>query len=366
MGRLSSAVTVRWIVVSALIVFGPALSAAMQGFNLKIIASNGKAAGKLPVSIVSADGKSGDLGFTDAEGDIDLALDPSKNGKRFNVYKQACSRIVFAEEGSDEDKRCKSDSATLSNGCRSCEPLGAFIFGESATIGTLSTSTGGVRIGAYGAVGGKSTTIGNADAAVLIIDGRFSSANPPYDQPRQIDVKKTASGVGIGGGIWAAWTPRFGTKFGVFGELPRDVPTQNVRGTRAAGGLIFEQQGSSTLSSVALTLAPTITLGRGLVISGGPALTRWNVDFTQTGSLRAGGQTVRTDNISTQAKGTAVGFFGGIEYYPRNQWFGILATYTQTTFKDVYPSTGGLGWPDKWKDKNFFVGASFRTGNLGQ
>ena len=368
MRRSSSAVLVRWVIVSVLVLLGPAVGAAIQAINLKVVASNGKPAANLPVTIVNTDETGGTLGSTDDEGDIAMAADSSKNGKRYNVYKVSCSRIVFAEEGSREDNRCKNDKGSEPTGCRSCEPLGFFIFGTDATIGTLSSGgTDGIRIGAFANAGAKGTTIANAGDTVATIDGRFSSANPAYNVPRQIDISDQAWGAGAGGGVQLAWSPRFGTRMGFFWEGEREVPTQDVRGTRDSGGVIFEQQGSTALSSVSFTVGPTVQFGS-ILISGGAALTRWNADFTQTGSLRAGCpalcQTVRIDNNTTTAEGTDVGYFAGVDWYPGNRWLGLSATYTFMNFKGVYQPTAALGWPENWTDHNFFFGATFRTPNL--
>lgn len=123
-------------VLSAVAVLAVTISA--QGkFNLRIAAANGKAAANLPVYMSMA-ATATPIGTTSADGDLDIASDPNKNGKSYNVYRMDCSRIVLLEDGSADDQSCKKQSAQNpppQNGCGGCVPMGAFVFGRSSMIG---------------------------------------------------------------------------------------------------------------------------------------------------------------------------------------------------------------------------------------
>ena len=316
------------------------------------------------MTIVNTDETGGTLGSTDDEGDIAMAADSSKNGKRYNVYKVSCSRLVFAEEGSREDNRCKNDNGSEPTGCRRCEPLGFFIFGGATSDAEQPHRL--LRIEDLATVGAKGTTIANAGDTVATIDGRFSSANPAYN---------------------AATNPHYRSRVGSWCRGRRAIRV--VAELRYARGHFL---GSGTgcpdarcswhaglrrsdlraagqhRSFVGVVHGGTDGAVCSILISGGAALTRWNADFTQTGSLRAGCpaacQTIRVDNNTTTAEGTDVGYFAGVDWYPGNRWLGLSATYTFMNFKGVYQPTAALGWPENWTDHNFFFGASFRTPNL--
>jgi hypothetical protein len=110
-------------------------------------------------------------------------------------------------------------------------------------------------------------------------------------------------------------------------------------------------------------LAPTFNLGRRVLITGGLAVTNWNVDVAEKSSLNVRGQQVRSSDIKTTAKGTDLGVFGGVELYVHPS-LGFSLSYTRTTLNNVYDPTASLGWPANWTDNNFFVGAVLRTPNL--
>ena len=134
---------------------------------------------------------------------------------------------------------------------------------------------------------------------------------------------------------------------------------------RDLNGLIFNQNGQARMRSVAGLFGATFDVGGGLTISGGPAITWWSVDHTQTGSLRAfcpsPCQTVRTDDVTSEANGTDVGFFVGTEFYPGNRWIGFQVLFVRTRYQGVYDSTAALAWPDDWTDNNVYLGVTLRT-----
>ena len=309
---------------------------------------------------------------TGAKGDLLLALDSSKS---FVVLHQDCSRYEIVQVPSTEEKECERDSSRNQNGCRRCEVAGYIAFGkwQPVTPSATLSSTGAdgdrrFRVGAYGFGSGKFTSITNADDATGVIQGRANATNPPYNPGGRIDVDKKGSGGGWGGGVNLQWGWRLGGRFGVAVENERNSPSQVVDITRDAGGLNFQQQGSSLLRSVAFHVGPTYQIPGGIVISGGPSWTKWSVDLTQTGSLRAfcpnPCQVVRTDNVSEEAEGTDVGYQLGIEYYPRDSWLGAYVLFAQTTYHDVYDPTRALAWPTDWRDRNLFEGAVIRTTNI--
>lgn len=132
---------------------------AEQGFKLRIADSKGKPAANLPVSI---NGQG--LGRTNNIGELELALDPAKNGRTFNVYRKNCSELVMFEEGTPEDDACKRESQQNANQneCqRGCKLVGAYIFGRDATVGHFS----GGRIARNATIGG---VLGAAAAGALI------------------------------------------------------------------------------------------------------------------------------------------------------------------------------------------------------
>ena len=110
------------------------VAALQERFNLKVLASNGKAAANLPV-VFRSGGTETPIGTTTDAGDVAVALDPSKNGKSFNVYREACTKLVITQE------ELPCDDERLPEGCKKCEKLGTFIFGTNATVGSAGMST---------------------------------------------------------------------------------------------------------------------------------------------------------------------------------------------------------------------------------
>ena len=165
-----------------------------------------------------------------------------------------------------------------------------------------------------------------------------------------------------------SWGARLGARVGASVEAERTSPTQDVVGNRDAGGLIFEQQGTSEVRSVAFLAGPTFQLPGGVVLSGGAAIARRNVISAQTGRLRANCPNpclvVRTDNVSSEVRGTDFGYFVGGEYYPRDSWLGVYLSFVRTNYHDVYDPDSALAWPRDWTDNNLFAGVVIRTTNI--
>ena len=310
---------------------------------------------------------------TGASGDLLLALDPSKD---YVVLHQACSQYEIVAVDSDERRRCEreqQDPTLTKDGCRRCAIAGFLIGGKWKPASSVNPQTGvstdggrGFQIGAFAFGSGKWTSITNADGAVGVVQDRANAAN--YNPQRLIEVDEKGSGGGWGGGVNVGWHKLFGARIGFAVENERNSPTQNVDINRDAGGLNFRQQGSSLLRSSTIFVGPTVHVPGGIVVSGGPSWTRWSVDLTQTGSLRAGCpnpcQVVRTDNVTEEVDGSDFGYQFGAEFYPGNSWYGVYLLFAQTTYHDVYDPARALGWPADWKDRNIFFGAVVRTPNI--
>jgi hypothetical protein len=161
---------------------------AEQGFKLRIADSNGKAAGNLPVSI---NGTS--LGSTDSLGELELALDPAKNGRTFNVYRKDCTQIVIYEAGSEEDLKCEKESQVeagqtivrktappkgTQRECDGCRRYGAFIFGRDATVGEFSSGRTARNLTIGGLAGGAAIA-----GALIARNGGGSNGTAAPQQP---------------------------------------------------------------------------------------------------------------------------------------------------------------------------------------
>lgn len=149
---------------------------AEQGFKLRIADSKGKAAGNLPVSINGTA-----LGTTNNAGELELALDPGKNGKTFNVYRRNCSELVMYEKGTPEDQKCEDESRRNpnQNECRGCTLVGAYIFGRDATVGNFSNARTGRNVTIAGALGAA------AVGALVARNGGGSNGTAAPQQPQQ-------------------------------------------------------------------------------------------------------------------------------------------------------------------------------------
>ena len=226
-------------------------------------------------------GPSGDVTIA-LDPNLDTALDPNKN---YAVYRTSCNRYVIVVQGSDDERRCRRDNenAKADESCGRCVPVGVILKGRYTTVTSAAASagaavaSGGFSLGAFGFASSKQTMIINADTGVPIIDGRFNAAN--YDQPRDIQIDEKGSGLGWGGGVNLAWggVP-IGMRVGFTHEQERSSPTETVRGRRALNGLMFEQFGDARLGSTTLFVGPTIHIPGGIVVTGGPAVSWWQVD----------------------------------------------------------------------------------------
>jgi hypothetical protein len=309
---------------------------------------------------------------TGAAGDLSLAVDASKN---YVVLHQECSRYEIVADGSEEQKRCEreqQDAARTKDGCRRCEIAGWLIGGKwkpanastaaSAPAGASGFGSGEFRISFFGQAGGSYGGPGIGDETVGTIDGRFDAAN--YNQS-QVDVKDKGGAANFAGGANLHWGSPVGARVGLAFDTTRKVPTQTVNGQRDLGGLQFEQQGTASSWAVSLLAGPTIRIPGGVLVTGGPSFTWWNVDTTQTGQLRAGCpnpcQLVRTDNTSQTSDGSDIGYFLGAEYYPKDSLIGLYFAFRSTTYEDAYIPTDPLGYPPNWNVDAWSVGVTFRT-----
>jgi hypothetical protein len=317
------------------------------------------------------------LGTTSSESDLALAIDPAKP---YVVLRDSCSRYEIVLKDSPKHKDCeKENQERTENGCRRCEVAGFIIDGtfqppptastmSSGTITTTSTNTttdgGGFAFNLFGFGGGKLTTISNAaETAIPTIQDRADAAN--YNPGGTIAVDERGAGGGFGGGVDLTWGGRLGARMGFTFETERRALDQTVDIFRTQNGLSFNQNGDANIRAFAALVGATLNVGRGLTITGGPAVTWWNIDHLQTGSLRAlcpnPCQTVRTDNVASESSGTDLGFHVGAEFYPGNGWAGFQALFVRTTYRDVYDPTAALAWPGNWNDNNLFLGVILRT-----
>jgi hypothetical protein len=329
----------------------------------QVIPKGALAAGK-PVLM---DGKQ--VGTTGPEGDLALALDPTKP---YVVLRDSCSRYEIVLKDGQKHKDCEKENERTENGCRRCEVAGFIIDGKfqppptasSVAPSTTSTVDRGFTLDFFGFGGGKLTTVSNAaETAIPIIQDRADAAN--YNPGGTIAVDESGAGGGFGGGVDLTWGGRLGARIGVAFETERTGASQIVDISRDLNGLIFNQNGEARMRAVAGLLGATLNVGRGLTVTGGPAITWWNVDHTQTGSLRAlcpnPCQTVRTDNVTSDANGTDVGFHVGAEFFPGNSWAGLSVLWVRTTYQGVYDWTAALAWPNDWTDNNVYLGVTIRT-----
>jgi hypothetical protein len=322
-----------------------------------------------PLGVV---GSAGDISIA-LDANLDAALDPNKN---YVVYKDSCSRYaIFVKDSDDEDDcRRKNKSAKADDPCGRCVPVALILKGQvrahpdaPSSSGTAAPSVAGstgFSLGAFGFASSNQTIIINADTGVPIIDGRFDESG--YNRPRVIRIDEKGSGLGGGGGVNLAWAQfPLGFRVGVAHEQDRSSPTEIVNGQRDLNGLIFDQSGNARLGSTTLFFGPTVNLGAGLFLTGGPVFSWWDVELSQTGSLRAlcpnPCVVVNTDDVSEKVDGTDVGFHFGADYYPGNKWLGFSVSVMRVTLKDVYDPTRALALPRDWKDVNVFIGGTIRT-----
>jgi hypothetical protein len=223
----------------------------------------------------------------------------------------------------------------------------------------------GLGIGLFGTATGTFGGFDLGGPTVSEIGRRFTSTTVPYDR-YNTDVDDRASGMAFGGGLHVALgQSRLGALIGVMRESERNVPEQSVNGNRTFGGLQFQQLGTSIVQAWTLYVGPTVRLPMGVVVSGGPAFTFWDIELTQTAQLQAGCPTpcttVRTDNLTERSSGSDLGVQVAADYYPRNGWIGMHIQYLLTTYRDAYDPSRPLGYPRDWRDSNVFVGAIVGT-----
>jgi hypothetical protein len=230
---------------------------------------------------------------------------------------------------------------------------------------TVTSATAGARGFGIGLFGNASGAWGgfNLGSTEGRIDDRFSAGTPPY-QRRDIAVEDSTAGFAFGGGVNLTFGASVGARVGIMRENERDVPRESVYGERVEGGLRFQQQGTSLVRSWTVYAGPTLNLPWGIVVSGGPSFTFWDVELTQTGQLQVACPTpcvvVLQDNNSEQSSGSDLGFQVAADYYPGNGWFGVQVLYLLTTFRGAYDPSRPLAYPRDWRDSNFFVGAVVR------
>jgi hypothetical protein len=309
------------------------------------------------------------------------AIAASLDGKPVGVYVDECDngevRVHLVAEDPNVLPPPEEDDCNRRR-------LGAFIFRRGARIvvdvargtvvdtssATTDAREGGSpdprsRVSVFGFGSGSWGAFNVGTPTRATIDTRFNATTPPYNPVRQIDVNERGSGVSFGGGVNVGLGAWLGLRAGVLREGERDTPTQDVQGERSFQGLRFQQQGNSEVRSTTFFVGPTLNLPGGVVLTGGPAWTNWNIQLTQTAQLQAlcpnPCLTVRTDNLTETSKGTDLGVFVGGEYYPGDKWIGLYAMYLRTTYQDAYAPDRPLGYPRNWTDSNAIVGAVIRT-----
>jgi hypothetical protein len=356
-----------WALAALLIPGSAALAAFLDDVLLKGLSTN-----KSVVIVVS--GTEHPVGTVGTNGEISIpldaalsaAIDPNKNYAV--VFREGCNRYEIVVE-TEKDRRCRDEERDESGKpCGRCVAAGWIRNGKFEPAGPATAAAAaprGFSIGGFAFASSKQTFITNAEETALpTINDRFVDAG--YDRYNVL-VDEKGSGFGWGGGVNMAWgNVPVGVRVGFTHEDERSSPTQDVNGERDAAGLRFQQSGDSRLSSTTLFLGPTVHLPAGIVVTGGPAVSWWQTDLSQTGSLRAlcpnPCMLVRTDDVRTAVDGTDVGFHLGAEFYPRGKWFGFYASFMRVTLDDVYDPTDALALPANWTDVNVFVGVSLRTG----
>lgn len=362
---MSGKVTI-FAVVALLVSTSATLAAFQDGVLLKGLSAN-----KSVVIVVN--GTEQPVGTVGTGGEISIpldaalaaAIDPNKN--YVVVMREGCDRYEIIEE-TERERRCRDGERDESGkSCGRCVVVGFIRGGKFQPAGTAVAAAAaprGFTIGGFSFASSKQTFITNAEETALpTINDRFVDAG--YDRYNVL-VDEKGSGFGWGGGVNMAWgNLPVGLRVGFTHEDERSSPTQNVNGERDAAGLRFQQNGDSRLSSTTLFLGPTVHLPAGIVVTGGPAVSWWKTELSQTGSLRAlcpnPCMLVRTDDVRQDVDGTDVGFHLGAEFYPRGKWFGFYASFMRVTLDGVYDPTAALALPADWTDVNVFLGVSVRT-----
>lgn len=377
---LVSRTVCRLVVVSALLGAAPALA---QGPGLFVNVQRNGPMTSLDVVLHAASGpKSGTVSGSTASFAADI-IAATLEGKPGTAFVDECmdGRVrvhLVLDEASGQLPPAET-------GCRR-RRLGGFILRRGGAIlidvarGTVADATRGPSPGppvlgqglgiglGFGLFGTATGAFGGFDlsgATNSEISRRFTSTSVPYDR-YNVDVNDGTSGAAFGGGVNLAFGgSRLGAVIGVLRENERNVPEQSVNGNRTFGGLQFQQLGTSIVQAWTLYVGPTVRLPLGVVVSGGPSFTFWDVELTQTAQLQAGCPapcaTVRTDNLTERSSGSDVGVQVAADYYPRGSWIGMHVMYLLTTYRDAYDPTRPLGYPRDWRDSNFFIGAIVGT-----
>jgi hypothetical protein len=368
---------------------GVSSPASAQGRGVSVsLEQNGRAVTPYQVVLHAASGsKPGAVSGNVATFAAD-AISASLDGKPAAVFIDECDdgRIGVHLVVDDDDPNTPAPAAP--SNCRRRRLAAVVIIRRGSTIaidvgrGTVTDTSSvtsssnaspggrGAGIGVYGAVSGALAGFNLGADTRTRINGRFTSTSIPYDQ-YNVNVDDSAVGFAFGGGVnIAVGAPNFGIRVGVVRENELEVPEQTVAGERNAGGLRFQQQGSALVRSWTLHAGPTWKLPHGLLISGGPSFTVWELELRQTGQLEAGCPTlcrvVITDNNTERSSGSDFGFQVGADYYPGDGWLGMQVLYRVTTLHDAYDPSRPLGYRSDWRGSNVFVGGVVQTPRRGR
>ena len=133
-----------------LAVGGLAVAVAEQKFSVRANMNSGKPPANLPV-FFEIDGQRTQVARTDAAGSFELAMDPSKNGKEFAIYRESCSEVVIRLRDPQREAKCLAQSEQQKGqDCKTSDPGGIFTWGE---VGVMGQDRGGIGPKTWAGVG---------------------------------------------------------------------------------------------------------------------------------------------------------------------------------------------------------------------
>ena len=117
LARFSIYATLVGLVVAA--TFGAVIAA--DKFSVRAMMNTGKPAANLPV-FVEIGGQQTPAGTTNASGDFELAMDSSKNGQEFGIYRETCNKLVIRARDPQREEECRKQSEQEKDKeCKTCE-----------------------------------------------------------------------------------------------------------------------------------------------------------------------------------------------------------------------------------------------------
>ena len=142
------------------------VAVAADKFSVRAKMNTGKPAANLPV-FLEVNGQQTPLGTTNANGDFELAMDSSKNGKEFAIYRENCSKLVIRARDPQREEECRRQSEQEKDKeCKTCELVGLFVWGEGGGGGGIGAKGGAAIVGGtlLSVIVGKKT-VGNGKPA---------------------------------------------------------------------------------------------------------------------------------------------------------------------------------------------------------